>query len=116
MHLSVQLSFSDCNRVSVGVRTNEALCQLSYEAPYLDPEECKPGRPTQAVNSIIMSKIWQEDGPPGQRALCLSTYKHNGKSGTEQSEFFGYPYNPGIETMNSFENKPKNFTKVSTSK
>jgi len=55
-------------------------------------------------------------GPLANGALCLSTPKHNGKSGTEQSEFFDYPYNPGIETMNSFKNKPQNFTKVSTSK
>ena len=37
-----------CN---AGFRTNEALCQLSYEAPYLSPEGGRPGSPdpTQAV-------------------------------------------------------------------
>jgi len=67
----------------------------SYEAPYLGPEGGRPGRPTQAVNSIIMSGIspkqnsfnfkiaphkqksivkkyfWQEDGSPGQRVPVL---------------------------------------------
>ena len=34
--------------VSAGCRTNEALCQLSYETPYLGPEGSKIGRPAQA--------------------------------------------------------------------
>ena len=34
---------------SAAFRTNEAQCQLNYEAPYLGPEGGKPGRPTQAV-------------------------------------------------------------------
>ena len=66
----------------------------------------KPGRPTQAVNSISMSgiapkqyvfkfkivphkqksmakkKIGRKMGPLANWALCLSTPKHNGKSGT----------------------------------
>jgi hypothetical protein len=32
--------------------------------------------------SIVKNIAWQEDGPPGQRALCLRTPKHNSKSGT----------------------------------
>ena len=27
--------------------------------------------------------FWQEDGPLANGALCLSTHKHNGKSGTD---------------------------------
>ena len=34
---------------SAGFRTNEALCQSSYEVPYLGPEGDRPGRTTQAV-------------------------------------------------------------------
>ena len=80
--------------ISAGFRTNEALCQLSYEAPYLGPE-C--GTLPQTINSIIMSGIAQKQdafkykiAPHKQKsivpliigALCLSTPKHNGKSGT----------------------------------
>jgi hypothetical protein len=76
---------------------------LSYEVHYLGPEG---GRPTQTVNSIIISGIapkqyafkfkiaphkqksilkkncGQEDAPLANGALCLSTPKHNGKSDT----------------------------------
>ena len=69
----------------------------------MGPEGGRPGSPTQAVNSIIISGIapkqnafkfkiaphkqksivakfcWQEDRPPGQQGPVL---KHNGKSGT----------------------------------
>ena len=34
---------------SAGFRTNEALCYLSYEAPYLGPEGSRPDSPTKAV-------------------------------------------------------------------
>ena len=93
---------------SVGFRTNEALCQLIYEATYLGPEGDRPGRHTQAVRhtcsgnlriveilrcfrsdkfkipphkqkSIVKNFFWKEDIPPGQRGPVL---KHNGKSGT----------------------------------
>ena len=87
--------------------TNEALCQLSYEAPNLGPEESTPGSHTQEINSIIMSGIAPKQntfkfkiatrqqkytiktllgmkmGPLANGALCLSIHKHNGKSGTE---------------------------------
>ena len=36
-----------CVLCSAGFRTNEALFQLGYEAPYLDPEGGRPGRPTR---------------------------------------------------------------------
>ena len=42
-------SFPSLGSTQCQFRTNEALCQLSYEAPYLDPEGGRPGRPTQAV-------------------------------------------------------------------
>ena len=71
----------------------------------MGPEGGRPGRPTQAVRhtkqnafkfkiaqheqkSIAKIFFWQEDGPPGQRALCLSTPKHNGKSGTDYKLLF----------------------------
>jgi len=47
--------FDFCYTFSAGFRKNEALCYLSYEAPYLGPEGGRPCTPTQAVNSIIMS-------------------------------------------------------------
>ena len=64
----------------------------------------RPGRPTQAVRNTCSGNLgivkilryirsdmhtavfgfWQEDAPPlANRALCLSTHKHNGKSGPE---------------------------------
>jgi hypothetical protein len=59
----------------------------------------RPGNSTQAVRhtcsgnvktaphkqkSTVKNMFWQEDAPPPQAngALCLSTPKHNGKSGT----------------------------------
>ena len=64
---------------SAGFRTNEALCQLSYEAPYLGPEGGKPDGPTQAgrqtyfkfkitphKQKFIAKFFWQKDGPPDQ--------------------------------------------------
>ena len=84
--------------ISAGFRTNEALCKLSYEAPYLGPEGGRPGMPTQAVRhacsgnlgihvvnifkiaphkqkSIVKIIFWQEDGPPWTTGPCahLST-------------------------------------------
>ena len=56
---------------SVGFRTNEALCWLSYEAPYLGPEG---GRP-RAVNSIIMSGI-----APKQNAFKFKNAPHKQQS------------------------------------
>ena len=85
---------------SVGFRTNEALCQLIYEATYLGPEGDRPGRPTQAVRhtcsgnlriveilrcfrsdkfkipphkqkSVVKNFFWKEDIPPGQRGPVL---------------------------------------------
>ena len=86
-----KLSCRKADRVSSArFRTNEALCELSYEAPYMGPEGGRLGRPTQAVrhtcSGIVknfklhhMSKnpsqkgfCWQEDGPPlANEALCL---------------------------------------------
>jgi hypothetical protein len=61
----------------------------------------RPGRPTQAVGHTCSGNLgivqilryirsdmytaffWQEDAPLVNEALCLSTPKHNGKSGTE---------------------------------
>jgi hypothetical protein len=40
---------------SAGFRTNEALCWLSYKAPYFGPEGGRPGRPTQAVRLSTLS-------------------------------------------------------------
>jgi len=67
----------------------------------LGPEGGRPGRPTQTVRHTCSGNLgivkilryirsdmydvhfWQEDGPPlANGALCLSTPKHNGKSGT----------------------------------
>ena len=85
------------------------LVKLRGRLNYLDSGGGTPGSPTQAVNSIIMSgiaskqkafkfiiaphkqnsivekNIWQEDAPSplANGALCLSTPKHNGKSGTD---------------------------------
>ena len=42
---------------SAGLRTNEALCQLSYEAPYLGPEGGRPGRPTQTVRHTCSGNL-----------------------------------------------------------
>ena len=72
----------------------------------MGPEGGRPGRPTQAVNALIMSRIAPEQNAfkfkiaphkqksivklfffgrkmgPVNGALCLSTPKHNDKSGT----------------------------------
>jgi len=42
---------------SAGFRTYEALCYLSYEAPYLGPEGGRPGRPTQAVGHTCSGQL-----------------------------------------------------------
>ena len=43
---------------SVGFRTNEALCWLSYEAPYLGPEGGRPSEPTHIhAQEILKFKI-----------------------------------------------------------
>jgi hypothetical protein len=42
---------------SAGFRIYEALCKLSYEAPYLGPEGGRPGRPTQAVRHTCPGKL-----------------------------------------------------------
>ena len=77
-------------------RTNEALCQLSYEAPYLGPEGGNPGGPTQAGRQtdfkfkisphkqkfIAKCFFGRKMHPLTSGAICLSTPKHNGKSGT----------------------------------
>ena len=57
---------------SAGIRTNEALCWLSYEAPYLGPEGGRPDRPTQAVNSIIMSGIARNRTPSNLKMHHIS--------------------------------------------
>ena len=44
---------------------------LSYEVPYFGPEGGKPGRPTQVVNSIIMSGI-----VPKQKAFNFKIAPH----------------------------------------
>ena len=63
-------------KISAGFRTNEALCWLSYmRPPYLGPEEGRPGRPTQAVNSIIMSGI-----APKQNSFNFKIAPHKQKS------------------------------------
>ena len=75
---------------SAGSRTNEAMCQLSHEAPNLGPEGGRPGRPTQASRHLeslrnrtpsnlklhhisknpSYKKIWQEDGPHWPMGPC----------------------------------------------
>ena len=77
------------------------------EAPYLGPEGGRPGRPTRAVRhtcsgnlgivkilryirsdictlrkSIVKTNLAGRWAPWPTGALCLSTLKHNGKSGT----------------------------------
>ena len=42
---------------SARFRTYEALCQLSYEAPYLGPEGGRSGSPTQAVRHTCSGKL-----------------------------------------------------------
>jgi len=64
-------------------------------APYLGPEGGRPGRPTQAVRHTcsgnlgivkllryIRSDMYTASAV-ANGALCLSTPKHNGKSGTD---------------------------------
>ena len=48
---------SGAGTASAGFRTNEALCQLSYEAPYLSPEGGRPGKPTQAVGHTCSGNL-----------------------------------------------------------
>ena len=42
---------------SAGFRTYEAMCQLSYEDPYLGSEGGRPGRPTQTVRHTCSGKL-----------------------------------------------------------
>jgi len=67
----------------------------------LGPEGSRPGSPTQAVrhtcsgnlgivkilryisSDMYTASATQEDGPLANGALCFSTPKHNGKSGTD---------------------------------
>ena len=46
-----------CCKSSARFRTYEALCQLSYEAPYLGPAGGRPDRPTQAVRHTCSGKL-----------------------------------------------------------
>jgi len=41
---------------------------------------------------IVKKKNWQEDAPTpfANGALCLSTPKHNGKSGTDNNTFWSF--------------------------
>lgn len=43
--------------VSAGFRTNEALCQLTYEAPYVGPEGDRPSRSIQAVKHTYLENL-----------------------------------------------------------
>ena len=61
--------------ISAGFRTNEVLCYVSYEAPYLGPEGGRPGRPTQVVNSIIIHGI-----APKQNAFKFKFAPHKQNS------------------------------------
>ena len=116
---------------SARFRTNEALCQLSYEVPYLGTEGghnyllC--GTLPQTINSIIMSGIPPKQNafkfkiaphkqksivkmffgrkmplPLANGALCLCTPKHNGKSGTDGGTI---SYEIGQTTMRSKQNR-----------
>jgi hypothetical protein len=43
-------------------------------------------------------------GPPGQRALCLSTPEHNGKSGTEgKPRFFFFSKNIHVPSLTVYD-------------
>ena len=55
--ISSTFLFSKSTVCSAGFRTNEALCQLSYEAPYLGPEGGIPGRPTLAVRHTCSGNL-----------------------------------------------------------
>ena len=85
---------------SAGFRKNEALCQLSYDAPYLGPEGGKPGGQaymlrtfrnafkfkiaSHKLKSIVKKKMARRFTPLANGALCLSTsIKNNGQSGTD---------------------------------
>ena len=46
-----------CTIYSAGFRTNEGLCLLRYEAPYLGPEGGIPGSPTQAVRHTCSGNL-----------------------------------------------------------
>ena len=88
------------NTTGVGFRTNEGLCYLSYETPYLGTEGGRPGKPKQAVrytcsrnlgivkilhynssdklkiaphkqNSIVKNFFDRKMPPPGQRDPVL---------------------------------------------
>jgi hypothetical protein len=79
--------------------------------PYLGPEGCTPGRPTQAVRhtysgilgiakifniaphkkkSIVNYLYFAGRCPLANGVLCLSTLKHNGKSGTDEMHHSGF--------------------------
>ena len=55
--LSVYHLWMNQSLSSAGFRTYEALCQLSYEAPYLGPEGGRPGRTTQTVRHTCSGKL-----------------------------------------------------------
>jgi hypothetical protein len=54
---SVSNSYSTSATRSAEFRSNETLCLLSYEAPYLGPEGGRPGNPTQAVGHTCSGNI-----------------------------------------------------------
>ena len=66
---------------SAGFRTNETVCLLSYEAPYLGHEGGRPGMPTQTVRhtcsgnleivEILRKKQLAGRSPPGQRGPVI---------------------------------------------
>ena len=65
LHLQIHCDITSIRTSSAGFRTNEALCQLSYEAPYLGPAGGRPGRHTQA-HSHRLSTL----------SLCLESLKN----------------------------------------
>ena len=56
---------------SAGLRTNEALCWLSYEVHYLGPEGGGPGRPTQAVRLRKFKKRKFKIAPHKQKSIVI---------------------------------------------
>jgi hypothetical protein len=45
------------NGTQCGIRTNEAMCQLIYKAPYLGREGGRLARPTQAIRHTCSGKL-----------------------------------------------------------
>ena len=70
----------------------------------MGPEGGRPGKPAQGVRHTCLGNLgivkilryirsdmydvhfWQEDAPLANWGLCLSTTKHNGKSGTADNQ------------------------------